>query len=99
MQAQPQSYGLGYSNLAAASRWNTTRPQRLAAVPAVPPFQLLPSSISRVATVGAAPQVAAMPPALPAVSGATVMAVPVRAPAAFKNALQVATSNFQVLIV
>lgn len=41
----------GYSNLAAASRWNTTRPLRLAAVP---PFQQLPTSISRVANVGPA---------------------------------------------
>lgn len=36
------------------------------------------------------------PASLPSVSGATVVAVPVRAPAAFKNALQVATGNFQV---
>lgn len=54
---QPQLYAvtpnLGYSNLAAASRWNTTRPLRLAAVQ-VPPFQQLPSSISRVANVGVA---------------------------------------------
>lgn len=105
--AAAPSSNLGYSNLAAASRWNTTRPLRLAAVPLaaapqvqqlqqVPPFQQLPSSISRVASVAPAGPGAQANTLLPSVSGATVMAVPVRAPAAFKNALQVATGNFQM---
>jgi len=62
----------------------SNRPVRLSPIPA---FQALPASIARVGSVG------------PETDAVVVPVAVVRAPVAFKNALNVATSNFQVTVV